>query len=238
VLLFKDLQLSKMAGNKIDEIRLDIAELKQLHDSATRSKVKGMLTIELRRLETELIALSQAEQPAEPKHNANKPKPTCYETKIINYAWDQSDKFVKIYVTLNGIQSLPKEQIRCTFTGSSFELRVEGLDSRNHTLLINNLLHPITLSSSYHKVKTDMVIVFLSKTAQKSWSHVTQSEQKAKEQKDEKLKPEAAEDPSGGLMNIMKKMYDEGDDDMKRTIAKAWTESRDKQQGGGDFPSL
>ena len=35
-------------------------------------------------------------------------------------------------------------------------------------------------------------------------------------------------DPSAGLMSMMKQMYDDGDDDMKRTIAKAWTESRDK----------
>ena len=56
-------------------------------------------------------------------------------------------------------------------------------------------------------------------------------------------------DPSAGLMNVsialfnelrlvlidefcfqmMKKMYDDGDDEMKRTIAKAWTESLDKK---------
>ena len=56
-------------------------------------------------------------------------------------------------------------------------------------------------------------------------------------------------DPSAGLMNVsialfnalrlvlidefcfqmMKKMYDDGDDEMKRTIAKAWTESQDKK---------
>ena len=43
-------------------------------------------------------------------------------------------------------------------------------------------------------------------------------------------KPETDEsDPQAGLMNMMKKMYDDGDDDMKRTIAKAWTESQDKK---------
>ena len=36
-------------------------------------------------------------------------------------------------------------------------------------------------------------------------------------------------DPNESLMELMKKMYDEGDDEMKRTIAKAWTENRDKQ---------
>jgi len=30
-------------------------------------------------------------------------------------------------------------------------------------------------------------------------------------------------------MELMKNMYEEGDDEMKRTIAKAWTESREKK---------
>lgn len=44
------------------------------------------------------------------------------------------------------------------------------------------------------------------------------------------------DDPSAGIMDLMKKMYDEGDDDMKRTIAKAWTESRDKKGAGSEGP--
>jgi calcyclin binding protein len=36
------------------------------------------------------------------------------------------------------------------------------------------------------------------------------------------------------MMDLMKKMYDEGDDEMKRTINKAWSESRNKT-GGGDM---
>lgn len=30
-------------------------------------------------------------------------------------------------------------------------------------------------------------------------------------------------------MNLMKELYESGDDEMKRTIAKAWTESREKK---------
>jgi len=30
-------------------------------------------------------------------------------------------------------------------------------------------------------------------------------------------------------MDMMRKMYNEGDDEMKRTIAKAWTESQEKR---------
>ena len=45
-------------------------------------------------------------------------------------------------------------------------------------------------------------------------------------------KTDDSKDPEAGLMDLMKKMYDEGDDEMKRTIAKAWTESREKKAGG------
>ena len=32
-----------------------------------------------------------------------------------------------------------------------------------------------------------------------------------------------------GIMNMLKQIYEEGDDDMKRTINKAWTESNSKR---------
>ena len=42
---------------------------------------------------------------------------------------------------------------------------------------------------------------------------------------------EKIEDPSAGMMNMMKKMYEDGDDNMKRTIAEAWTKANDKKGG-------
>lgn len=36
-------------------------------------------------------------------------------------------------------------------------------------------------------------------------------------------------DPQESLMGMMKQMYDEGDDEMKRTIRKAWYESQAKK---------
>ena len=41
------------------------------------------------------------------------------------------------------------------------------------------------------------------------------------------------EDPSAGLMKLMKQMYDEGDDEMKRNITKAWHESQEKRAREG-----
>ena len=42
------------------------------------------------------------------------------------------------------------------------------------------------------------------------------------------------EDPGVGLMKLMKQMYNDGDDEMKRTIAKAWHESQEKRAKGMD----
>lgn len=36
-------------------------------------------------------------------------------------------------------------------------------------------------------------------------------------------------------MNVLKKIYAEGDDEMKRTINKAWTESQEKKLRGEEM---
>jgi calcyclin binding protein len=49
-------------------------------------------------------------------------------------------------------------------------------------------------------------------------------------------KMDEGKDPGDSLMQMMKNMYETGDDEMKRTIAKAWTESREKMNTGGGGP--
>nr|CAD7462094.1 unnamed protein product [Timema tahoe] len=116
--------------------------------------------------------------------------------------------------------------------GRSVVLHVNGLDNKNYTLPITNLLEEINKDQSYWKVKTDNVTVFLAKkNIGSKWTHMTCSEKKALDSKLPKMDG-AGEDPSGGLMDMMKHMYETGDDEMKRTIAKAWTESREKQLAG------
>lgn len=53
------------------------------------------------------------------------------------------------------------------------------------------------------------------------------------------VNPEENADPSDGLMSMLKKMYSDGDDEMKRTINKAWSESQDKKaKGDGDINNM
>ncbi|KAH9377665.1 hypothetical protein HPB48_000523 [Haemaphysalis longicornis] len=156
------------------QLEQDLAELRALQAGAQRSRVQQVLLVEVRKLETELLRekerLGSATGGSSPASQPTQPRSTVFKTKITDYAWDQSDKFVKLYITLPGVHEIPSENVK-----SVFGTRVP--------------------------------------------------------------KPEMdSGDPSASLMNMMKQMYDEGDDEMKRTIAKAWTEARDKQQSGGRRP--
>lgn len=71
--------------------------------------------------------------------------------------WDQSDKYVKVFVTLKGVQNLPKEQVYCKLTEKSMELHVENLENKDYLLIINKLLEPINVEESHWKQKTGKV---------------------------------------------------------------------------------
>lgn len=71
----------------------------------------------------------------------------------------------------------------------------------------------------------------------KKWSDLTVIEKRVRENKEAALQPDkdgaaSAADPTSGLMNIMQKMYNSGDADMKRMIGKAWTEGEEKRRAG------
>ncbi|KAK0073063.1 hypothetical protein PV326_013830, partial [Microctonus aethiopoides] len=228
-------------SHKVDDLKLDIDELALLLHQAKRQKTKDVLELQMRKLQTELSKLTEITM----KNNENKCVKTntssetkCYEVKLTNYCWDESDKFMKLYVTLNKVQTLPSESINCDFTERSINLRVMGLENRNYQLPISNLCEEIDPTKSHYKVKNDMIVIFLAKKAPKTWSHVTKIEKTIKDSKTTKPDMDDHADPESSLMNLMKKMYQDGDDNMKRTIAKAWTESQDKKSAGlSDFPS-
>jgi hypothetical protein len=95
------------------------------------------------------------------------------------------------------------------------------------------------VTSSLHSL-ADSVVLFLSKAKEgQRWDHLRASERQTTQTKAKPPKADDvdASDPSASLMNLMKQMYDDGDDEMKRTIAKAWTESRNKTPGD-EFASM
>ena len=96
-------------------------------------------------------------------------------------AWDQSEKFVKLYLTgLAGLDKCPPENIQLDFTKESVRVRVGPLSetaSKIFTFSINKTCHQINPDKSHHKVKSDYLLVFLAKHNPGSdWSHITFAE--------------------------------------------------------------
>lgn len=220
-----------MEGN-LNELALDLEELKRFEAEAQREGTRAKLTVWRSQLEEEIKALKQkqagATEGTKAKVTASPPKPKLFTKKITTYAWDQSDKFLKIFVSnLKGVQNIPSENVTVTFDGHHYTLNVNNLNNANYQLALPKLLHEVSDTSC--KIKTDEVVIMLRKASPKKWETLSEKEKKEKEEKDKPPKMDKSDDPSKGIMDLMKKMYDEGDDDMKRTIAKAWTESREKQ---------
>ncbi|KOX79113.1 Calcyclin-binding protein, partial [Melipona quadrifasciata] len=214
------------------QLKLDIEELNNLLQQANRHKSKDVLSLEIRKLQTELAGLIE-ENKISQRNSTNvvsNSSQKYYEIKLNNYGWDQTTTTMKLYVTL---KELPKEAVTCNFTQRSFDLHVLGLNNKNYSLTINNLCEDIDSDKSNIKIKVDMVIISLTKKVAKYWSHVTSVEKRIKESKTSSV-PDMSEDndPGTSLMNLMKKMYQEGDDEIKKTIAKAWTETQEKKAAG------
>ncbi|XP_036058867.1 calcyclin-binding protein [Onychomys torridus] len=221
-------------ASTLEELQKDLEEVKVLLEKTTRKRVRDTLTSEKSKIETEIKNKMQQKSQKKPELDNEKPAAvvapltTGYTVKISNYGWDQSDKFVKIYITLTGVHQVPTENVQVHFTERSFDLLVKNLNGKNYSMIVNNLLKPISVESSSKKVKTDTVIILCRKKAENTrWDYLTQVEKECKEK--EKPSYDAETDPSEGLMNVLKKIYEDGDDDMKRTINKAWVESREKQ---------
>jgi len=225
------------------ELLHDLQELEKFMSIAVRPNVRKILESQVSNLRTKVAELKEMEAKKSEEAKAkrvqeqNSAKPSVYTTHISNYGWDHSIKFVKIYITLPGVEKLPSDQVTCDFTDKSFHFTAHNLNGKNHVLKVASLCHNIKPDASNVKVKTDNVVINLRKaTDGETWKTITEAERKTQEAKDEKFESESRKnkaDPTGGIMDLMKKMYDDGDDEMKRMIKKTWYESQQKQAAGG-----
>lgn len=222
-------------SEQIAGLESDVKEVTRLLDMCERKRVKDVLSQERKNIEKELAQKQQQREQQAKSDSGDKTNPAGrgYTVKINNYGWDQSDTFVKVYITLKQVHKIPADNVQVSFTDRSFNVLVKDLEGKNYEMTVNNLLYPIVSEESSRKVKTDMVVVLCKKKTTKKWECFTQVEKQTKE-KDKPAYDENA-DPGEGLMNMLKKIYSEGDDEMKRTINKAWAESQEKKAKGNEF---
>lgn len=198
--------------------------------------MKDLLSIEIRRLETELISLNAAtekpvNQPTKPVASST-PGDVRFTTEITNYGWDQSDKYVKLFVTLPDGEKVQEDQLKVNYSTQGIELLVQGLKNKDYKLVIKNLLESVVPEKAYHKIKPDMVVIYMLKeVAGKRWEFLTKTAKKVSAGSKSGALEGMDDNPNAALMNIMKQMYESGDPATKQMIEKAYTENMTKSMG-------
>ncbi|KAJ7554953.1 hypothetical protein O6H91_05G017400 [Diphasiastrum complanatum] len=198
----------------------DLEELKHLLAQSKRPRVQSLLSSEIEALEKahSSAALVQVAKVA-PLQSLQKGAvvPEVQYTSLSTFSWDQDNDKVKVYFPLDGAL---QEKVSFNFDRSSFVVKVHDVAGKNYRCGIPKLNKAIDPDKSSVTVKPKRIIVTLKKHDNGNWSDL--------HYKEEKFKPNLGKekDPMSGIMDLMKNMYDEGDEDMKKTIAKAWSEAR------------
>jgi calcyclin binding protein len=207
------------------KVKLDLTELRALRSTAARSNIQVLLDTEIRRLE-QLVKSLSSQSTVLPKSVAKTLR------TILNYSWDQTDKHVKLYVSLTEFAStFQAEQVAIDVSGN----RTVSVTAGNSRLSIANLLSHLAEQGHYAKLTKSSLVVYLEKMEAGRWASLQQKDKKSPSMGDNALPNEEPKD----LMNLMRKMYDEGDDQMKRTIGKAWHDSAEKNGSKDQFdPSM
>lgn len=209
------------------------AEIIEILSTAKNLRVKTLLQNEITKIDTEI---TQQQKLQETKNDAPK-APIKTKVELKEHAFDESANFVKIFIPFNAAD-LKEEDVELNMTEDSFSLIIHGAQ-KNYHFTVTSLLKKINTGKSYKKVKPDMISLYLKKVKEgETWTCLTRTEKQLKDIKTQAFagdKEEDKDDPNAMLMNMMKKMYETGDPEMKRTIAKAWTEGQNKQHMQSPF---
>jgi len=139
---------------------------------------------------------------------------------------------VKVYITLPEVGKVDKSDIEFKAESHSFDLKIRNYKGANHRLTIPKTYGPIDIGKCKFVQKENAINITLTKDNTDYWSTLPAKDKPDLSEPGKKNK-EKEEDPQAGLMNMMKKLYEEGDDEMKRTIAQAWSKSHNSPPGMG-----
>eukprot|EP00545_Synedropsis_sp_CCMP1620_P003714 CAMPEP_0119016250 /NCGR_PEP_ID=MMETSP1176-20130426/11895_1 /TAXON_ID=265551 /ORGANISM="Synedropsis recta cf, Strain CCMP1620" /LENGTH=275 /DNA_ID=CAMNT_0006969591 /DNA_START=110 /DNA_END=933 /DNA_ORIENTATION=+ len=226
------------------KLRKESGALKQLEASHAKSKAANSAV-----LPTNAASAEEEEAPIIEDVTNNKPAPkpkaapapavapvasSARYVPISSFAFD-SGKYnsptVSIYIDLDGVKEIPRANVTCDFTPGSFDFIVRDLKGKSYRLFKDNLAHDIDPETSKVVVKTDRIILKLGKSKGEygydTWTDLIDKKNKGKGNRDADGKRKK-EDPQASIMNMMKDMYDSGDENMKKIIG----ETMEKQRRG------
>ena len=170
------------------------------------------------------------------------PPPTVSETMkyipVDRFSFDAgsyNSPFITLYVSLPGVGSIDPSKVKCKFTPSTFDLVVHDLNGKSYRLYKDNLENDIDAEKSKIIVKADKVIVKLAKLKKGDyggydyWSKLTDPKKRSKG------KSSSKDDPHKSIMDLMKDMYEGGDDNMKKIIGETMMKQQRGELGKGDM---
>ena len=185
-------------------------ELQRLVGLAQRETSRQILQAELARVTEALASATTSDPPAAPRP-APAPAPTPIRlssapttapieySSISNYAWDHSSKFVKVYLTIPGLEKIADAQIEAVFGERSLVLSIAGVSTPpvNRRLNVPTLCHAVRDDlCSWVRKPSDMLLIKLRKaTDGEEWASLNDSAAQKEVQQKEKTEANKARTP-------------------------------------------
>ncbi|BAM41020.1 calcyclin binding protein-like [Theileria orientalis strain Shintoku] len=181
----------------------DLEEWQRLLSLATRPSVKTQIQLFISNLESTVVA----------SNGVNSKANVVYNT-ISSFSWDQTPNFVTVLIPF-------AEELKDVVV----DVDTESLDvkfcsgSKHYQFKVKKLYSTVKKEGVSWKQKSGYLQVKLEKDKQVNWASLSSASDKDKKP----ILPKSDDsNPQAMLMDMMKNLYNEGDDEMKRTIAKAW----------------
>ena len=145
---------------------------------------------------------------------------------VPSYGWEQGEynsAWVNIMISIDGVGAA-KDRCSCDFGVDSFDLRINDVAGKNYRLFVEALDKDIVPADSKIIVKKNRLTVKLKKIkGEYSYDHWSDLKKKGGKVAKEK---EKSRDPSAGIMDMMKDLYDNGDDNMRKIIGESMMKSQ------------
>jgi len=235
------------------DLLLDAADLSKAAATLERPSARTRLEALVQSIQKEAEASSEGVAPADPVVTpvpappkpipqalaaaaAPASAPTKTYTNINRFSFDfggSSSAFVTLYIPVPGVTP-STETVDVQFTDTSFDLRVTT--DKDYRLLKTHLEKKIDPSKCKVIKKTGEIRIKLAKIkgeygSYDYWSNLT--DEKALEKK-----AKSSDNPQDSIMSLMKDMYDNGDDKMKKMIGETMLKQRNGQLEDPKMPGM
>lgn len=153
---------------------------------------------------------------------------------IRTFFWDQGsygskhENRVTVYVeeNMDGVGEV-KDNVKCTFTRNSFDLKILSLNGKNYRMIKTGLEKDIVPDECRCRVKKNKVLVYLRKKKGEfgfdRWNELCSSKKKRKKVDND--------DPTSSINDMIRDLYDSGDDNMRKIIGESMLKARQGKTG-------